>query len=172
MSSRRGVTLLELIIVMVIIGIAATLTVPAVGSQIARYRLKAAAREISNFILESRTEAVKNADSSNPVFFRLVFNTGEGTYFRQKYEGGRWAQDGVSKSLPAGVSIYSTENTDCYFKTDGSALLDTLDETPGNGNEYTTPFQMKIKLQNSKGAHYQVNLNSLTGTAEVREGWD
>ncbi len=171
MRNRRGTTLIELIVVMVIIGIAATLTLPAIGKTIQHYRLKTAARDVSNYILETRAEAVKNADTTSPVYFRMVFT--QTTYKRQKYQGSSWGDDGSAKDLPSCVSISSTTNTNHYFKSDGTLVLDyPVDQIPETGNEPDTAFQIVIQLINGKQQKYQVTVNSLTGTTQVREGWN
>ena len=172
MKDQKGATLIELIVVMVIIAIAATLTVPGIGTQIQRYRLKTSAREVANFLLETRTEALKSADFTTPVYYRAYFDQTAGTFVRQKYQGGTWVNDSAVKSLHSGVSINLLANTDGYFKPDGSLLIDTYDEIPENGTEESDPVQLKVQLQNVRGQHYQVSLYSLTGMTEVQEGWN
>jgi prepilin-type N-terminal cleavage/methylation domain-containing protein len=172
--NKKGVTLIELIVVMVIIGIMAVLTVPNIGRQLQRYRLKTAAREISNYLLETRTEAIKNGDFTNPVYFRVSFNQSNGTYVRQRYQGGAWVDDGAAKTLPAKVSIGALSPSAInsrYFKPDGSNVLDS-DGDPTNDLYDDTPVTLKIQLQNGRGDRYQVNLYSLTGMTEAQEGWN
>jgi prepilin-type N-terminal cleavage/methylation domain-containing protein len=60
--SNKGATMLELVVAIAIVAITAVLVVPNVGRQIQKYRLKAATREMANYILETRTEAIKNGD--------------------------------------------------------------------------------------------------------------
>jgi len=172
--SNKGATMLELVVAIAIVAITAVLVVPNVGRQIQKYRLKAATREMANYILETRTEAIKNGDFTNPVVFRVTFNQGNGTYVRQKYQGGAWADDGTAKTLPTHVTIGSLSPSDIntrYFKSDGTSVLD-LDTDPTNELYDAAPMAFKIQLQNSKGDHYQVNLYSLTGTTDIQEGWN
>ena len=171
--NRRGTTLGELLIVIAIIGVVAVLTVPNIGRQIARYRLKTAAREISNFLQETRTEAIKNADIENPVSFRVVFNSTLGTYTRQKYQSGAWANDGPAKTLPATITIGNLSPTDIntrYFRTDGSSVLD-IGTDPTEDQFDAAPVTLRIQLQNTRRDRYEVNLFSLTGLTEIKEGW-
>jgi Tfp pilus assembly protein FimT len=171
--NRRGTTFAELLIVIAIISLGAALTVPNIGKQVARYRLKTAAREISNFLQETRTEAIKNADLENPVSFKVVFNSALGTYTRQKYQSGSWANEGPAKTLPANVTINSLSPDDIntrYFRTDGSSALD-LDEDPTDDQFDASPVTIRIQLQNTRNDHYEVNLFSLTGLTEIKEGW-
>ena len=172
--SNKGATMLELVVAIAIVAITAVLVVPNVGRQIQKYRLKAATREMANYILETRTEAIKNGDFTNPVVFRVTFNQGNGTYVRQKYQGGVWADEGTAKTLPTNVTIGSLSPDDVntrYFKSDGTSVLD-LDTDPTNELYDAAPMAFKIQLQNSKGDHYQVNLYSLTGTTDIQEGWN
>jgi len=172
--NHKGATMLELVTVMVIIAITAVLVVPNIGRQIQKYRLKTATREMANYILETRTEAIKNGDFTNPVCFRVTFDRYAGTYVRQKYQGGAWADEGTAKTLPTHVTIASfspdTINTR-YFKSDGTSVLD-LDTDPTNDLYDSAPVTLKIQMQNAKGDHYQVNLYSLTGTTDIQEGWN
>ena len=171
--NRRGTTLAELLIVLAIIGIGATLAVPNIGRQVSRYRLKAAAREVSNFLQETRAEAIKNADIENPVSFKVVFNSTLGTYTRQKYQSGSWANDGTARTLPTSVTMGSLSPTDIntrYFRTDGSSVLD-MNTDPTDDQFDAVPVTLRIQLQNTRNDHYEVNLFSSTGLTEIKEGW-
>ena len=177
--NRRGTTLGELLIVIAIIGIAAVLAIPNIGRQISRYRLKVAARDVSNFLQETRTEAIKNADMENPISFRVVFDSTLGTYTRQKYQSGSWANDGPVKTLPAGITIGDLSPDDIntrYFRTDGSSALDLVNSTTGLTEPTddvfdAAPVTLRIQLRNTRNDHFEVNLFSLTGLTEVKEGW-
>ena len=171
--NRRGTTLGELLIVIAIIGLAAVLVIPNIGRTISRHRLKVAARDLSNFLLETRAEAVKNSDIDNPRYYKVFFNQGAGTYIRQRYESGGWANDGVLKTLTTGLTIASLDPStinDLYFTSEGSLLRD-VDANPTNLIFDNAPVEGKIRLRNSRGDQYQVVLYSASGLTEIQEGW-
>ncbi len=177
--NHRGTSLAELLVVITVIALAATLTVPNIGRAISRYKLKIAARDISNFLQETRTEAIKNADLETPVSYRVVFNSTLGTYTRQKYQSGSWANDGPAKTLSPNVTIGQMSPADIntrYFRTDGSSALDLVDSATGLTDPTddvfdTSPVTLRIQLQNTRRDRYEVNLFSLTGLTEIKEGW-
>lgn len=178
-KNQRGTTLGELLIVIAIIGLAAILTVPNIGRQISRYKLKATARDISNFLQEARTEAIKNADMENPVAFNVVFDSTLGTYVRQKYQSGAWANDGPVKTLPAKITIGNLSPDDIntyYFRTDGTSVLDLVNNQTGLTDPTdevfdAAPVTLRIQLRNTRNDRYEVNLFSATGLTEIKEGW-
>ena len=178
--NRRGTTLAELLVVMAIVALAATLIVPNIGRPVARYKLKTAAREISNFLQETRVEAIKNADSASPVAFRVVFDSALGTFTRQKYQSGAWANDGPAKTLPTNVTIVNLSPGDTintyYFRTDGSSVLDVINTETGLTDPTdevfdAAPVTLRIQLRNARNDRYEVNLFSSTGLTEIKEGW-
>jgi prepilin-type N-terminal cleavage/methylation domain-containing protein len=100
--NKKGITLLELIIVMVIIAIGAALMVPGFGAWMPHYRLKSAARDIVSTMRTAQMRAVSNNmrygvafnTEASPQEFRLYRNSGGLTDFQV---------DGSPMSLPAGV---------------------------------------------------------------------
>jgi prepilin-type N-terminal cleavage/methylation domain-containing protein len=179
--NRKGVTLIELIVVVCIVGITAALTVPGMGRQVQKYRLKSGAREVANFILETRTEAIKKGDVENPVAYRVVFNTSGNSFKRQVYQSGSWSDEIAYRSLPAKITIgglspspsgvSSTDSSFRYFRPDGSFVLD-MNTDPTDDQYDSTPVTVKIQLRNGRGDRYQVSLYSLSGMTEISEGWN
>ena len=103
--NKKGVTLLELIIVMVIIAIGATLMVPAIGSWIPHYRLRSATRDIVSTMRTAQMKAI-----STNTDHRVSFNTANRSYLIQRRDGTNWVPDGAQQTLPNGVGITISTN--------------------------------------------------------------
>lgn len=105
-NNKKGVTLLELIIVMVIIAIGAVLVVPNIGAWIPNYRLRGAARDIVSTMRTAQMRAV-----STNMEHRVTFTGGNpGSYILQRNSGG-WRNDGAQQIMPPGVLMaFSTPN--------------------------------------------------------------
>ena len=100
--NKRGVTLIELIVVFVIIAIGATLMVPNMGAWLPNYRLRSAARDLVSTMRAAQMRAVSNnADYQVSI-------TG-GSYTLQRYSSGlaTWIPEGDTVTLPTGVTINS-----------------------------------------------------------------
>ncbi len=99
--NRRGVTLIELIIVMVIIGIGATLMAPGISAWLSTYRLKHATREVASAMRLAQIKAI-----STNTTYRLSFDPAGGDFILQyRDSSGNFVNDGISGRLPGGVRI-------------------------------------------------------------------
>jgi prepilin-type N-terminal cleavage/methylation domain-containing protein len=98
--NKKGVTLIELIVVFVIIAIGAALTIPNMGSWIANYRLRTATRDITSTLRVAQMKAV-----SNNLDYRVSFDTGARTYILQRNTGGLWLDEGAAQTLPTGIRM-------------------------------------------------------------------
>ena len=121
--NKKGVTLLELVIVMVIIAIGATLMVPNLGPWIQHYRLRSATRDIVSIMRVAQMRSVSQNTS-----FRVDFNSVARTYTLQRSTGGIWVTDGAPASLPDGVKIISNNfsGMKAVFNPDSTASSGTL----------------------------------------------
>jgi len=121
--NKKGVTLLELIIVMVIIAIGATLVVPNIGRWLQQYRLSSATRDIVSTMRTAQMRAV-----STNMDHQVSFTIGNpNSYILQRNSGG-WINEGAPQTLPTGVGIAVTA-TNFQFNpnstaTSGNVTLD------------------------------------------------
>jgi prepilin-type N-terminal cleavage/methylation domain-containing protein len=76
--NKKGVTLIELIVVMVIIGIGAVLFAPNIGAFLPSYRLRSAARDIVSTMRTAQMKAV-----STNLNYRVSFTKTPPTYTLQ-----------------------------------------------------------------------------------------
>lgn len=134
--NRRGVTLIELIIVMVIIAIGAVLVAPNIGAWLPNYRLKGASRDV---VSTMRTAQMKAVSTNLP--YRVSFTAG--SYVLQRNTGGAWVDEGGAQSLPAGINVST-----------GFAPQFNPNSTASSGT---------VTLQNSKGARKTITVTSATG---------
>src|SRR4030067_2880440 len=98
--NKKGVTLLELIIVMVIIGIGATLLAPGISAWIPTYRLRGATRDVVSTLRKAQMKAV-SLNASHQV----SFDPGAGSYILQRDSGGIWIDEQSPQLLLPGITF-------------------------------------------------------------------
>ncbi len=146
MMNRKGVTLIELIVVVAIIAIGAVLTTPNISGWLPSYRLRNATRDVGSIMRFAQLKAV-----SNNTQYQVVFNPGGGTYVLQYRDtGGNWIDEGPAQTLPAGVNFATT------------LLGDTATFSPNS-----TATDGNVTLNNTKGATRMVRLLGLTGRIRI-----
>lgn len=154
---RDGVSLIELIVVMVIIAIGATLMTPNIGTWLSSYRLRTATRDITSTLRSANMKAV----SSN-LEYRVYFNA-TGTYWiergNQSSNSNNWvgtadpnnsAREGMINDFPTGVMISFTGPGFVEFNPDSTCNAAT------------------ITITNRKGRQFSITLVPSTGKVNVK----
>jgi len=143
--NRKGITLIELIVVMVIIAIGALLTAPNIGAWLPHYRLRNATRDVVSIMRVAQLKAVSNNTS-----YRVTFDTVNDSYVLEyQNTGGAWVREGDAQTLPTGVKFNTTFGNVATFSPNSTA-------TDGN-----------IRLNNTKGSTKTVRLLGLTGRIKI-----
>ena len=145
--NRKGMTLVELIIVMVIVAIGATLMVPGIGAWLPTYRLKSATRDFVSAMRLAQLKAI-----STNTRYRVSFDLGAGSYIIQYRDaGGNYVDDELAGTLPGGVQFKAT--------TFGGGIVEFWpNSTATDGN---------ISLRNTKGTEKTIRLSGLTGRVRI-----
>ena len=151
--NKKGVTLLELIIVMVIIAIGATLVAPNIGQWLQHYRLRSATRDIVSTMRTAQMRAV-----STNMEHRVSFNNPvAGSYVLQRNSGGIWPNEGGPQTLPTGIVI--------------SAVTFPVQDGWNNAefNPNSTSSSGSVTLRNTKGSERRIVLTAATGRIRIEE---
>ncbi len=102
--NQKGVTLIELIVVMVIIAIGAALTTPNIGGWLRTYRLRSATRDVASTLRLAQIKAV----SANTTY-QVVFDTVNNSYIIQYQDTtNAWVIEGATQILPTGIRFNTT----------------------------------------------------------------
>jgi len=117
--NKKGVTLLELIVVMAIIAIGAVLTVPNLRPWLANYRLRGATRDITSTLRTAQMKAVSN-NMDYEVFFA------GSTYILRRNSLGIPVPEGVTQTLPTGILIVIPVNNPLTFSPNSSSNGGTI----------------------------------------------
>jgi len=146
--NKKGVTLIELIVVMVIIGILAAFFAPNIGAWLPNLRLRSAARDIVSTMRTAQMKAV-----STNMAYRVSFTQAPPSYTLQ-YENppGTWVTEGATQTLPTGISI--------------SAITFLGNNAQFNSN--STAFAGSVTLQNTRGTERRVTVASSTGRIQTQ----
>jgi len=149
MSSRlnhKGITIIELVIVMVIIAIGAVLMVPNIGAWLPNYRLRSATRDIVSTLRTAQMKAV-----STQMNYQVSFDPGKGSYILRHNSGGAWFDEGGAQTLPSGILI------SMITFPDNKAQFDPHFVSSGGS----------ITLQNPKGTERRITLSNATGRVNI-----
>jgi general secretion pathway protein H len=134
-TNQKGLTLIELIIVMVIIAIGATLLTPNIGAWMPIYRLKGATRDVVSTMRVAQIKAV----SSN-IWYRVCFDPGQSKYFLENSQdlGANWTKEGDDQVLPIGVQFNTSfAGNTAIFYPDSTATAGTVTITNAKGSQKT-----------------------------------
>jgi len=101
--NNKGFTMIEIILVIALIGILASISLPIYRKTMAHHSLHSAARVISTDIRYTQQKSITERDS-----YRLLFNTTSGT----TYQILSTASNSKMKYLPKGTKIIRTNFTD------------------------------------------------------------
>jgi prepilin-type N-terminal cleavage/methylation domain-containing protein len=143
--NRKGITLIELIVVMVIIAIGALLIAPNIGAWLPHYRIRSAARDLVSTMRVAQLKSI-----SNNLRYQISFDIGNNSYILQyQNTGGAWVNDGTVQTLPTGVQFNTTfGNIASFFQ----------DSTSTNGS---------VILNNTKGTTKTIQLLGTTGRIKI-----
>jgi len=143
--NKKGITILELIIVCVIIAIGTLLLVPSIGSWVNHYRLRTAVRDVVSIMRVAQMKAV-----ATNMEYQVKFSYT--TYMLQyrSSSGSNWVTEGSPKLLPSGVAIIK---------------FPPWSKFEFNPN-YTTSTG-SLTLQNAKGHTKRITLTTATGRIRV-----
>ena len=149
--NKKGVTLVELIIVFVIIAIGATLMVPGIGKWLPNYRLRSATRDIVSTMRDAQMKAV-----SKRLQYQVDFNVGTNSYILQYTSGGLF-NDGPLRTAPSGITVN-------IASLPGGIALFNPDSTCPNGGSITLSYQKGGVIQAQRG----IILNAATGRVRIQ----
>ena len=150
-TNKKGVTLIELIVVMVIIAIGAALLVPNIGGWLSNYRLRSATRDVASMMRVAQMKAV-----SNNLQYRVNLDDadiGIGNYVLQYQTTAGWVNDGDIRRFPTGIWI------------PGGGI--TLPGKHAEFNPNSTSSTGSLRLQNTKGTQKQITLTPATGRVKI-----
>ena len=147
--NKRGVTLLELIIVMVIIAIGSLALAPNIGSWISNYRLRSATRDVASILRTAQAKAV----SSN-LMYGVGFDANSCQLYRSS---GGLSPEGGEIRLPTGIQF--NNNTFQVNPDLGKPFAQfNTDSTSGTGG---------VTLRNTKGSQKRITLTTSTGRIKI-----
>ena len=144
--NKKGVTLLELLVVIIIIGICAVLISPGIGAWIPNYRLRGATRDVVSTLRTSQIKAISiNTD------YRVNFQNSTNYIIEYRDTLGNWVAEGLQQTLPPGIQFTAFPRIFTFNPNSTASLTGSL------------------ILLNTKGSTRTITLTTATGKINVSD---
>jgi prepilin-type N-terminal cleavage/methylation domain-containing protein len=158
----KGVTLIELMVVMTIIAIMAVFMAPSIGEWAAGFRLRGASKDLADMLQLARLKAIS---SGNQYRVQLTINNGsdaETFVLQQNDPISGWTIEGSAITLPNGVNIDHVDP--------GNIQAGTVNLTFNTNGMNAVATTNTIYIENQRNDQYRV-IMSQTGVVKMSEGW-
>ena len=155
--NKKGITLIELVVVFVIIAIGAVLLAPNIGAWLPNYRLRSGARDIVSTMRTAQMKAV-SLNTEHRVSFDIAANE----YLLQI----KTTQSAPNDWIPTWTNARAQQ---LQQKLPGGVTM-TAVTLPGDNAEFntnSTSSSGSVTLQNSKGSQKKITLTSATGRVRI-----
>jgi len=167
--NRKGFSLMELVIVLVLIGLSAALAAPSLSRIAKRVELRAAAQTISGILRYYRSEAVHkgkvqqilfDADHREIRVQAVAAEAEKGEKGEKETEGKKGPAKPAKKyALPEGIQLKEIKIPTPQYPADVPAI----EFYPNGGSNGGT-----VILEESENKAYQIKVNFLTGMVEIK----
>ncbi len=147
--NKKGVTLIELVIVFIIIAIGAVLLVPNIGTWLPNFRLRSGTRDVASMLRTAQMKAV-----STNIPYGVAFDANSYQLYRSS---GGLIPEGSLVTLPSGVQ----------FKDNTFPVNGTLNKPFAQFNPNSTSSTGGVSLLNIKGAQKRITLTTATGRVKI-----
>ena len=164
-QAERGVTLIELVVVMAIIAIMALFMVPSIGEWTAGFRLRGGTKDLADTLQLARLKAIS---TGNQYRVRLNLNNGsaaESFVLQENDPTLGWTTEGATITLPKGVNIDRVDPGGIQ-----AGNLDRTFNTNGTASGWAGSATSIIYIENQRNDQYRVII-SQTGMVKMRESW-
>ena len=164
MQGKRGLTLIELIVVMCILGVMVLIAIPNIGRWLPRYRLKSAARDVASNMQLARLGAIKDNRE-----WAIIFNVAGQSYriISDRGPDGSWdTADDIEERV-----VNLSEYRNIQFGDNGHGSLEgdpvgdgvTFVQKRSEFNPGGTSTAGTVYLQNNRNGAMAIRVDSSTG---------
>ncbi len=173
MQNRRGLTIIELVVVMIILGIMVLIAIPNIGRWLPRYRLRSAARDVASNMQLSRLGAIKDNRE-----WALLFDVNGQSYsiITDKGPDGIWGTPDDTQERVVNLSDYTNVSfgDNGHGPAPGGGPVDdgvTFVNDRAEFNPGGTSTAGTVYLQNNRNDAMAIRVDSSTGIIRVWT-WD